>query len=598
MTVEEMTKLFKDNAEGLSAFGGSTDTAISRFRQFSSSVLASDVGTNLRRLGFTVDDINENLLTYAEIAEQDNQLERSVGRDRNASALEFAKELDALSKLTGKQREDLADQMKEARRQGDVQAFLTGQSADASEALTTGLTKIGSTMGPQFSELFKDLLIRGAPTTDETRQAFVALGDSADEFQAQVDAFRQGMNTNDFGAFDQSISNTQAAFTDYLNTEEARQIGMLGNLTGISQAQNQLREDSYVFANRLNAAGAAAEDTLVKLQRITAEIEKQQEIQMSAADTKNLIDETIRLNEATQKMVLATQQTALKNLEEMGVSALQKVQDAMPSVGEITNSLGGVVDNLFRASENVAKVYEDGRMELDRFNDMHVGNAENMYVGDLGVATNEGVKETAETLSKEITDARKEVKDTEQKIAQLQFRQTEATLAGQSQQAQAIGAEIEQMQAELSSAIVKTGEAFTRARINDYKTRGFTGRGFADGGYIRSGEIGVTGEMGPELISGPGNVLSTENTRNLVTAMRGLRSQIDNNATSSYNSDTNTISNNISETMMTMLEGKLNTQNSILESLLRVESSAADTGKRQFRATKGLSGNMLKGIGT
>ena len=317
MTVEQMTKLFKDNAEGLSAFGGSTDTAISRFRQFSSSVLSSDVGSNLRRLGFTVDDINENLLTYAEIAEQDNQLERSVGRDRNASALEFAKELDALSKLTGKQREDLADQMKEARRQGDVQAFLTGQSADASEALTTGLTKIGSTMGPQFSELFKDLLIRGAPTTDATRQAFVALGDSADEFQAQVDAFRQGMNTNDFSAFDQSISNTQAAFTDYLNTEEARQIGMLGNLTGISQAQNQLREDSYVFANRLNAAGAAAEDTLVKLQRITAEIEKQQEIQMSAADTKNLIDETIRLNEATQKMVLATQQTALKNLEQV-----------------------------------------------------------------------------------------------------------------------------------------------------------------------------------------------------------------------------------------------------------------------------------------
>ena len=270
----------------------------------------------------------------------------------------------------------------------------------------------------------------------------------------------------------------------------------------------------------------------------------------------------------------------------------------MPSVGEITNSLGGVVDNLFRASENVAKVYEDGRLALDRFENMEVGDVGNMMVGDLGVATNEGVKETAETLSKEITDARKEVKDTEQKIAQLQFRQTEATLAGQSQQAQAIGAEIEQMQAELSSAIVKTGEAFTRARINDYKTRGFTGRGFADGGYIRSGEIGVTGEMGPELISGPGNVLSTENTRNLVTAMRGLRSQIDNNATSSYNSDTNTISNNISETMMTMLEGKLNTQNSLLESLLRVESSAADTGKRQFRATKGLSGNMLKGIGT
>ena len=297
-------------------------------------------------------------------------------------------------------------------------------------------------------------------------------------------------------------------------------------------------------------------------------------------------------------MVLATQQTALKNLEEMGVSALQKVQAAMPSVGEITNNLGGVVDNLFRASENVSKVYEEGTMAFENMTNQHIGNVENMTVGDTGVATGDDVKETAETLSTELTAARKEVMDTEQKIAQLQFRQTEATLAGQSQQAQAIAAEIDQMQAELSQAIIKTGQAFTKARINDYKTRGFTGRGFADGGYIRSGEIGVTGEMGPELISGPGNVLSTENTRNLVTAMRGLRSQIDNNATSSYNSDTNAISNSITDTMVSMLEGKLNTQNSLLESLLRVESGAADTSKRQYRATKGLSGNMLKGIGT
>ena len=357
MTVEDMTKLFKDNAEGLSAFGGSTDSAISAFRQFSSGVLSSDVGTGLRRLGYTVQDINENLLTYAEIAEQDNQLERSVGRDRNQSALEFAKELDALSKLTGKQRDELADQMKEARRQGDVQAFLTGQSADASEALTTGLTKISSTMGPQYAELFKDLLIRGAPTTDATRSAFVALGDSADEFQAQVDAFRSGMNTQNFDQFDQSIANTQAAFTRYLNTEEGRQIGMLGGLTDISQAQGQLREDSYVFANRLQAAGDAAEDTLTKLQRITAEIERQQEIQMSAEDTRNIIDETIRLNEATRDMVLATQQTALKNLEEMGVQALQKVQAAMPGIEEISTKLGGVVNKLFSAAEAQDRLY-------------------------------------------------------------------------------------------------------------------------------------------------------------------------------------------------------------------------------------------------
>lgn len=601
LSVEDMTKLFKDNAEGLSAFGGSTDQAISAFRQFSSGVLSSDAGTSLRRLGYTVGEINENLLTYAEIAEQDNQLERSVGRDRNASALEFAKELDSLSKLTGKQRDELADQMKEARRQGDVQAFLTGQSADASEALTKGLTEISTTMGPQYAELFKDLLIRGAPTTDQTRNAFVALGDSADEFQAQVDAFKSGMSTSDFSGFDQAMMQTQASFTDYLNTEEARQIGMLGGLTDISAAQGQLREDSYTFANRLQAAGAAAEDTLVKLQRITAEIERQQEIQMGAEDPRNLIDETIKLNEATRDMVLATQETALKNLEEMGVSALQKVQAAMPSTAEITTSLGGVVDNLFRASEQVAKVYEDGRLAADALTNMEVGSAENLTVNDLGVpelATNETVTSTAEELSNELQNARSEVADTEQRLSALQMRQSEALMAGQTEQAASIGSEIDAMKVELSTAIQRTGEAFTRSRIADFQRTGNARRGFASGGYIRAGEVGVTGELGPELITGPGNVLSTENTRNLLTMMKGLRAQIDNPTTTSYNNDSNAISNSISDNMVSMLESKLNVQNSLLEKLLRVESGAADTGKRQYRATKGLGGNMLKGINT
>ena len=616
MTVEDMTKLFKDNAEGLSAFGGSTDQAISAFRQFSSGVLSSDAGTSLRRLGYTVEEINENLLTYAEIAEQDNQLERSVGRDRNASALEFAKELDSLSKLTGKQREDLADQMKEARRQGDVQAFLTGQSAEASEALTKGLTEISSTMGPQYAELFKDLLIRGAPTTDATRAAFVALGDSADEFQAQVDAFKGGMQSSDFSGFDRAMMETQASFTDYLKTEEARQIGMLGGLTDVSQAQGQLREDSYTFANRLEAAGAAAEDTLVKLQRITAEIERQQEIQMGAEDPRNLIDETIRLNEATRDMVLATQQTALKNLEEMGVSALQKVRDALPDTGEITNRLGGVVDNLFRASEQVAKVYEDGRLASDSLSNVDVGSAENVTVNDLGVpelakdetVVSTGAEMTAEVQAaiaaaeEKIQDAKLAVFDSELRINELQERKAEMLATGLAETDGAVvdvSRQLAETEAQLKTAIAEQARA---SAVKASHQLGHGGRlfsgGRAEGGSIGANEFAMVGEAGPEFVAGPANVISTENTRNLISMMKGLRAQIDNNATTSYNNDSNAISNNISENMLSMLESKLNLQNSLLESLLKVESGAADTGRRQYRATKGLGGNMLKGIGT
>jgi hypothetical protein len=609
MSVEDMTKLFKDNAEGLSAFGGSTDSAISAFRQFSSSVLSSDVGTGLRRLGYTVSDINENLLTYAEIAEQDNQLERSVGRDRNQSALEFAKELDSLSKLTGKQRDELADQMKEARRQGDVQAFLTGQSADASEALTTGLTKISSTMGPQYAELFKDLLIRGAPTTDATRSAFVALGDSADEFQAQVDSFRSGMNTDNFSQFDQSISETQAAFTRYLNTEEGRQIGMLGGLTDISQAQGQLREDSYVFANRLNAAGDAAEDTLVKLQRITTEIERQQEIQMGQEDPRNLIDETIRLNETTREMVLATQQKALTNLEEMGVTALQKVQDAMPSVGEITNKIGGVVDNLFEAAGRADKLWNSGNGMID-FPNLATMPVENLTVNETSggkIATLEKQEEAATMVSK-ATDAQDiaftKVEDATNKLADLQATAAQMTTDGftkQDPQFAGIQSDIERVRGDLAKAkselLQKQADLYTAQRIRDGRRTGNYTRGFATGGNIPGGKFGVVGEAGPEFVSGPANVMSSRSSMGVVNNMMRTIRNVENRVQEGGSNGQNSISSNITDSMVSMLEGKLNEQNMILQNLLQVETTASETGKRQYKATRGLSGNMLKGIG-
>ena len=591
LTVEDMTKLFKDNAEGLSAFGGSTDSAISAFRQFSSGVLSSDVGTGLRRLGYTVQDINENLLTYAEIAEQDNQLERSVGRDRNQSALEFAKELDALSKLTGKQRDELADQMKEARRQGDVQAFLTGQSADASEALTTGLTKISSTMGPQYAELFKDLLIRGAPTTDATRSAFVALGDSADEFQAQVDAFRSGMNTQNFDQFDQSIANTQAAFTRYLNTEEGRQIGMLGGLTDISQAQGQLREDSYVFANRLQAAGDAAEDTLTKLQRITAEIERQQEIQMSAEDTRNIIDETIRLNEATRDMVLATQQTALKNLEEMGVQALQKVQAAMPGIEEISGKLGGVVDKLFSAAEAQDRLYNN---DTDLLSFPHL---DTMPVEDLTI---ENTKAEDVAKEKTQTDGIQKLVDENHKIADLEAQRDEMIRQGNFERAAELSQKMESLKEELKATFVE-GQKYTAARIADFQRATAAGRrytrGFARGGNIPGGGYGIVGEAGPEFVSGPANVMSARSSMGVVNNMMRTIRNVENRVQEGNSNGTNSISSNITDSMVSMLEGKLNEQNMILQNLLQVETTASETGKRQYKATRGLSGNMLKGIG-
>jgi len=46
---------------------------------------------------------------------------------------------------------------------------------------------------------------------------------------------------------------------------------------------------------------------------------------------------------------------------------------------------------------------------------------------------------------------------------------------------------------------------------------------FADGGKIPSGKVGIAGEAGPELISGPSSVLSTASTEKLIVALDAMR---------------------------------------------------------------------------
>jgi tape measure domain-containing protein len=45
---------------------------------------------------------------------------------------------------------------------------------------------------------------------------------------------------------------------------------------------------------------------------------------------------------------------------------------------------------------------------------------------------------------------------------------------------------------------------------------------FADGGYIKPGQFGIVGEAGPELVSGPANVIGTNDTADMLSSNRGV----------------------------------------------------------------------------
>lgn len=626
MSVKDMTEFLTQNTDSLRTFGGTTDQAISRFRAFSKEMLDSPAGTELRRLGFTARDINQTLMTYNELAQQDGINNRRSASEQIASARAYALELDGLSKLTGKQRKDIEDEMKKRRREGDVQAFLMGQSAETQENFMLATQKISDTMGPQFAELFKDLMIRGAPITEETRNAFIALGGSADEFEATVASFRQGMQSNNFDAFNDSLTQAQGAFAGYLKTEEARNVAMLGGLSSVSSAMGQAYESSYDFANALDAAAEVeGEDPAQTLQRIQTSISEQQQQQMT--DQGRLLDQTIDLQESLRDLTVVATSQVLPRLEEAAIRAIDMMREALPSGEQLARELGDGIGRMFDAAER--SIYPEGMMGaltegIAQGEDIQAAADQITGAEEAGVAEiDESIDETEAALSEQVTATSEALQqaqtesDAARAEAEAALQQANADLASLTSQGftemegpiQQARERVEQAEATLQStiqsgnervmaAVQRAATAYTNARVSEFQRTGSTRRGFAEGGFIRPNEIGMVGEAGPEFIAGPANVMSAKTSmgvlQNLIKGIRGMEGSFQEQSKQTQNQISNLDTGSFGSSD---LASRLDNMISVMERLVSIEYEAAGTAKRTFRATRGLQGNMLKGIG-
>lgn len=602
MSVKDMTDLIMNNSDSLRTFGGTTDLAISRFNRFSKNVLDGEFGTQLRRLGFTASDINETLITYNELAMQDGNMQKMSMQEQTQRARDFAVELDGLAKLTGKQRKELADDMKARRREGDVQAFLMGQSAETQEAFMMATQKIKDTMGPQFEALFQDLMIRGAPITEETRNAFIALGGSADEFEATVASFKSGMQTGEFDNFNSTLTNAQGAFLDNLKTDEARTMAMQSGLSGVADAMANAYQSSYDFANAVDASAegtASSTATITKLQeQITAEQARQ------TAATGGLIDKTVQMQEALREFTVAATTEVLPKLESMAIKGIDMFLDRMPPASEIAKQLTSGINQLFGDGPGSDSIMNFRPGEIVTAGDEMVADAAAAgFESQGGLIAEEHdttrteiltMQEQARQAQEDLMNANSELKSQQAELASLTEQQSHAIQNGQFERAAELQTKMTEVEASIQQSVQASAQAFTEARVAEYKLGGRPIRGFAEGGNIRAGEVGMVGEAGAEFIAGPANVMSARTSMGVMDNLMKTIKALDTNVQTQNEQAQNSISNS---TSYTNLEPKFDAMIGLLSQLVNVEVGAERTAQRTFKATRGLQGNMLRGIG-
>lgn len=596
LSVEEMTGFLKKNSESLRAFGGTTDLAMARFKAVSSTILDSaELGTKLRQLGFTTADINENLALYGELSDANSRTDRQSVEAQAVAAKNLMVELDGLSKLTGKQRDQLADEMKERRRQGDVNAFLTGKTAEEQTAFTNKLVELQNTLGKDAADAFVDIALRGAPTTEATRGAVLAMGQGADDLYAAAQQF----NAGDIRSFQDSLQAATGAAIDYQNTEQFRQTAMLGGMSNISGAFADASAAGYDYKNAVDSVKDGTMSSEEAREQLDEQIRQEQARQTE--QVTGIFDETIKIQENLRTLTTSVMETTIPHIENVAVAALQKITEVMPSADQIAQELSGGINNLFNAAEFLDTSNEVMRQghgnilgQLIQNGQSATSDAEALgsTVDTNAETTDAVVNDTATTTQDDIASARQALEAAQ---AELMSEIPEIAAAAVDRVAAA--------EDHLSNVIINSVDglaaiqAETMSKIARFQSNPsrYTG-GFAEGGRIGANEYGMVGEAGPEFISGPATVMSANTSmgvmQNLMKGIKSLDSSVQNNGINGQNTISN---NNVAEQMSNLMSSKFDTMIQQLQALVTIESSSASAQQKTFRATKSLQGNMLKG---
>ena len=209
LNLSELSGIVKSNSEGLMFLGGSTDAGAKRLLKLGKDIRNTPLAADLARLGYSTTDINEGFAQYAKMTARAGRLEGMKNEQLIARTGEYLKNLDAVSKLTGKTKESLqaeadarmADaQFQQMKRKLDEEgqiAFETLLSsipkelqAGAKEVLSTGTatSKAGTDFiafmkksGPAAQGLYQSMRETGTLTKDQVVGFSKTMQDEAKE---------------------------------------------------------------------------------------------------------------------------------------------------------------------------------------------------------------------------------------------------------------------------------------------------------------------------------------------------------------------------------------------------------------------------------
>ena len=122
MTISEFADVIRKNSESLVGLGGSVTRGAEAFATLSKEFHDSPAADSLKLLGYTSKDLNEVLMVQMGSMRYTQKMDEAGKKQALESAAKLAEQMDEMSRLTGKSREEQAAQMKKAQEDAQIEA--------------------------------------------------------------------------------------------------------------------------------------------------------------------------------------------------------------------------------------------------------------------------------------------------------------------------------------------------------------------------------------------------------------------------------------------------------------------------------------------
>lgn len=514
--LNEFAGMVARNSELLAGFAGGVTEGEKRVAQAGQALFQDGLIEKFVNLGYSVEEAIEFNLKQTQLQRRRFMLEETSATDQAAEAARYAKSLQTISKLTGKQADQLQDEMQAAQADGAVRAKLrmlekqgiTG-ATKANQQAMEGMA--GASSAQKLA--MKEILTLGAPVSAAAKN-FVAANGAAAELMYKT---KQAIESGDAEGAKKLSEKSLAAAVESGDSMTNLQLATLKSVSDFGATQAEVLEETAQITDAILEQQKKMQDTnggfvtlseafIQNLKNISDEVD---EIARGTGDSRKALVASNKINTEIVKTQAGVQKTIAEELENN-----QTVNKALQTVSEegveVVATIGNVTKDAVEATgafltttmdEQISQLKAGGFVEeANAFSEaIKNGNA------DLGrrALQEKGLMDAQGDLTDKVIDAA---------TAKTKENATTSnvTTSGQSTAEQS-GATPEK-QNEGLIGLGKQAISGVKNFVNEVVGR-------ETGGPLGANQLALVGEGGPELFmsNSAGRVLPNDITQSIAT---------------------------------------------------------------------------------